>query len=56
MFWGYTLTFYHNTQSHIASFVDYDVTAMCYIVGQFGGGEVWRIDSFQVLGRRKFGK
>ena len=26
------------------------------IVGKFGGGKVWRIDSFQAFGERKFGK
>ena len=25
------------------------------IVGKFGGGKVWQIDSFQAFGERKFG-
>ena len=29
----------------------------CYrIAGKFGGGKVWRIDSFRAFGERKFGK
>ena len=24
--------------------------------GKFGGGKVWRIDSFRAFGKRKFGK
>ena len=26
------------------------------IVGKFGGGKVWRIDSFRAFGERKFGE
>ena len=26
------------------------------IAGKFGGGKVWRIDSFRAFGERKFGK
>ena len=27
-----------------------------HIAGKFGGGKVWRINSFRALGERKFGE
>ena len=35
----------------------YILTDLYYrIAGKFGGGKVWRIDSFRAFGERKFGK
>ena len=35
--------------------VGVDITVYC-MEQKFGGGKVWRIDSFRAFGERKFGK
>ena len=36
--------------------VEYQQTIEYRMEGKFGGGKVWRIDSFQAFGEIKFGK
>ena len=49
---------YMHVSMHLAS---YDMLDVCIesnyrIAGKFGVEKVWRIDSFQAFGKRKFGK
>ena len=56
----FTLKLYHETFAyqkllpiHTLQYVSISVYR---VVGKFGGGKVWRIDSFRTFGKRKFGE
>ena len=47
----------HLWKKYIERHVRYDtlfITGTYHIAGKFGRGDVWRIDSFQAFGKRKF--
>ena len=48
---------YGSVTQHIANCSELKALEIHYcITGKFGGGKVWRIDSFWAFGERKFGK
>ena len=49
----FNLNFFINEIFSVEKFSNYG--SYC-IVGKFGWGKLWQIDSFQIFGRRKFGE